>query len=70
MVAKLQDCLAAAAESDGRSSQSCSLAELMGLCLVSLAYACELRFSKDPADLAQMAAHLADPLTEAIMKVC
>lgn len=70
MLAKLQDSLAAAAESDWGSSQSCSLAELMSLCLVSLAYVCELGLSKDPAGLAQMSSHLAAPLTEAVMKVC
>ena len=69
MLTKLQDCLATAAELDMSKAQRCSLADLLSLCLVSLAYISELSLSKDPSNLGQMASGLADPLTDTIMKV-
>ena len=70
MLAKLRECLAAAAGANKPKAQRCSLAHLFSLCLVALAYISELNLSKDPAALAEMASGLADPLTDAIMKVC
>ncbi|CAL5220366.1 g2367 [Coccomyxa viridis] len=68
VLTKLQDCLATAAELDMSKAQRCSLADLLSLCLVSLAYISELSLSKDPSNLGQMASGLADPLTDTIMK--
>lgn len=70
MLTKLQECLAAAAEHNKPKAHRCSLASLFSLCLVALAYVSELTLSKDPAALAEVVSGLADPLTDAIMKVC
>ena len=69
VLAKLQDCMASAAEHNTFKGQRCSLADLLGLCLEALAYISELSLSKDPAALAELASGPADPLTNDIMKV-
>ena len=66
---KMQDVLAAAAQSNSSTVQRHSIGDLLNLCLVALAFICELSLSKDPASLGQMAAQLADSLTDAILQV-
>ena len=70
LLSKLQEILAAAAKPEnGTAARSCSLTDLFSLCLLTLAYICELNLSKDPASVGKMLPRLADPLTDAIMKV-
>jgi len=68
--AKMQDILAAAAQQFNSSKvQRHSIGDLLNLCLVALAFICELSLSKDPASLGQIVAQLADSLTDAILQV-
>ena len=66
----MQQILADAAESGGSLAQSYSLADLLGLCLVALAFASEVSISKDLAGMAAMASRLSDSLSDVILKVC
>lgn len=66
----MQQILADAAELASGRPESHSLADLLGLCLVALAFASELSISKGPAGIAAMASRLADSLSDAILKVC
>ena len=65
----MQQILADAAEWGGDRSHLHSLADLLGLCLVALAFASESSIAKDPAGMAAMASRLADSLSDAILKV-
>ena len=66
----MQQIPADAAELGGEKPHLHSLADLLGLCLVTLAFASELSIAKDPAGMAAMASRLADSLSDAILKVC
>ena len=67
--AKIQDIIAAAAQTGSSKVQRHSIGDLLNLCLVALAFICELSLSKDPASLGQIVAQLADSLTDAILQV-
>ena len=66
----MQQMLADAAELASGRPESHSLADLLGLCLVTLAFASELSIAKGPAGMAAMASRLADSLSDVILKVC
>ena len=66
----MQQILTDAAGLGGKRPESHSLADLLSLCLVALAFASELSMAKGPAGMAAMASRLADSLTDVILKVC
>ena len=65
----MQQILNDAAESGSRRAQSHSLADLLGLCLVALAFGSDLSISKDPAGTAAMASRLAESLSNIVLMV-